>query len=117
MTDIVIYHNPRCGKSRQTLEILREAGVEPEIVEYLKAPPGAAELERLLGLLGLQPRELMRKGEAEYRELGLDDPGKSRAALIAAMVAHPILIERPIVVRGGRAVLGRPPENVRGLLE
>lgn len=112
----ILYHNPRCSKSRQTLELLRERGVEPEIVEYLKTPPTAAELDRILKLLGREPRDLMRTGESEYRELGLDDPDLDRAALIQAMVDHPRLIERPILVTGKRAALGRPPEDVLEIL-
>lgn len=112
----ILYHNPRCSKSRQTLELLRERGVEPEIVEYLKTPPTAAELDRILKLLGREPRELMRTGESEYRELGLDDPDLDRAAMIQAMVDHPRLIERPILVTGTRAALGRPPEDVLEIL-
>lgn len=115
-TSITIYHNQRCSKSRCTLELLRERGVEPQVINYLEAPPTAAELGRLLDLLGLEPRELMRRGEAVYRELNLADPALDRDALIAAMVANPILIERPIVVSGERAVLGRPPEQVLDLL-
>lgn len=112
----ILYHNPRCSKSRQTLELLRERGVEPEIIEYLKTPPTAAELDRILKLLDREPRELMRTGESEYRELGLDEPGLDRAALIQAMVDHPRLIERPILVTGKRAALGRPPEDVLEIL-
>lgn len=111
-----IYHNPRCSKSRQTLGLLEERGVEPEVVEYLKAPPSAAELERILQRLDLQPRELMRRKEAEYAELGLDRPELSREQLIQAMVEHPRLIERPIVVNGERVAIGRPPENVLEIL-
>lgn len=113
---VVIYHNPRCSKSRQTLELLRERGIEPTIVEYLKTPPIAAELDAILQQLGLEPRALMRKSEAVYREAGLDNPELDRAALIAAMVAHPVLIERPIVLANGKAAIGRPPENVLTLL-
>lgn len=113
---VTIYHNPRCSKSRQTLQLLRDHDLEPEVVDYLKTPPDAATLERLLGLLGLEPRELMRRKEAEYKELGLDDPALSREQLIAAMVEHPRLIERPIVVGGGKAALGRPPEKVLEIL-
>lgn len=113
---VTIYHNPRCSKSRQTLELLRQQGIEPDIVEYLKAPPDESTLTRLLDMLGLEPRDLMRKKEAAYRELGLDDPDLSRDALIAAMVAHPRLIERPIVVKGKRAALGRPPEDALNIL-
>jgi arsenate reductase len=113
---LTIYHNPRCSKSRQTLALLEEKGHAPRIVKYLETPPDTAELGRLLDLLGLEPRELMRKREAPYRALGLDDPAKDRQALIAAMVANPILIERPIVVADGKARLGRPPEAVLEIL-
>jgi len=113
---VTIYHNPRCSKSRQTLQLLQERGVEPEIVEYLKTPPDLQTLTRILDLLDLEPRDLMRKKEAEYKENGLDDPTLSREALIEAMVAHPKLIERPIVIKDGRAALGRPPESVVDLL-
>jgi arsenate reductase len=111
-----IYHNPRCSKSRQTLELLRGRGVEPEVIEYLKAPPDEATLARLLGQLGLRPRDLIRAKEPEYQALGLDDPSLDDATLVRAMVEHPKLIERPIVVQGKRAVLGRPPEKVLELL-
>ena len=115
--DAVIYHNPRCGKSRQTLDLLRQHGMEPTIVEYLKTPADAQELADILGLLNMEPRQLMRKNEPVYRDLGLDDPGLSRAALIEAMTANPILIERPIVLANGKAALGRPPENVLSILK
>jgi arsenate reductase len=114
--DITIYHNPRCSKSRETLALIEANGVKPAVVEYLATPPDAATLERLLTLLGLEPRALMRTKEAEYAELGLGNPALSRAELIAAMVAHPRLIERPIVVSGDKAVIGRPPEKVLSLL-
>ena len=113
---VTIYHNPRCSKSRATLKLLEERGIAPEIVEYLKTPPDAATLDELLTKLGLEPRNLMRRKEAPYRKNGLDDEGLSREALIAAMVADPILIERPIVVSGGKAALGRPPEAVLDIL-
>jgi arsenate reductase len=113
---VTIYHNPRCSKSRQTLDLLRARDVEPQIIEYLQTPPSADELRRILALLGIGPRDLMRKKEAEYKAAGLDDPALDDDALIAAMVAAPILIERPIVVHGGNAVLGRPPENVLDIL-
>lgn len=113
---VTIYHNPRCGKSRATLELLRGRGLEPTVIEYLKTPPSAVELETMLGRLGLEPRQLMRKGEQAYQDLGLDDPSLGRAALIAAMVANPVLIERPIVLANGKAALGRPPENVLAIL-
>jgi arsenate reductase (glutaredoxin) len=114
---IQIYHNPRCSKSRETLKLLRERGVEPDIVEYLKTPPDRQTLEHILQLLGLEPRDLMRRKEKEYKELGLNDPSLSRDQLIDAMVAHPKLIERPIVIKDGRrAALGRPPEQTLELL-
>ncbi len=110
-----IYHNPRCSKSRQALQLLRERGIEPEIVKYLETPPDAAELTRLLTMLGLKPRQLMRTKEALYKELGLDDESLSDEQLIRAMVDNPRLMERPIVVEGHRAALGRPPETVLDL--
>ncbi len=113
---VTIYHNPRCSKSRQTLELLRENGIEPEVIEYLKTPPSASELDGLLEKLGMEPRDLMRRKEDAYKAAGLDDPSVSRAALIAAMTEHPVLIERPIVVKGDKAVLGRPPENALELI-
>lgn len=111
-----IYHNPRCSKSRETLQLLETHAAKPEVVEYLKTPPDAKELDRLLKMLGLEPRELMRKGEAEYKESGADNPDLNRAQLIALMVQHPKLIERPIVVSNGKAALGRPPERVLEIL-
>lgn len=113
---VTIWHNPRCSKSRQTLALLRERGVEPEIVEYLKTPPAAGELEAVLEKLGMEPRDLMRRKEAAYKETGLDDPALGRRQLVEAMVAHPVLIERPVVLAGGKAALGRPPENVLAIL-
>lgn len=113
---IKIYHNPRCSKSRQTLQLLQERQVDAEIVEYLKTPPNVAELTELLKMLGLSPRQLMRKKEAEYKASGADDPSLSDAQLIEIMVAHPKLIERPIVVHDGKAALGRPPETVLDIL-
>ena len=111
-----IYHNPRCSKSRQTLALLEERGIGPRVVEYLKTPPSAAELKTILKQLGLRPRDLMRKGEPLYAELGLKDRDLDDDALIALMVANPILIERPIVVSGGKAAIGRPPESVLEIL-
>lgn len=111
-----IYHNPRCSKSRQALQLLRDRDQEPEIVEYLKDPPTAKELDRILKLLELEPRQLMRRKEPEYQASDLDNPKLSRAELIAAMVAHPKLIERPIVIKDGKAALGRPPEQVLDIL-
>lgn len=111
-----IYHNPRCSKSRETLKLLQDKGIEPEIVLYLETPPDAKTLQGLLQQLGLKPRELMRTKEAEYKELGLDNPELNDAQLIDAMVSTPKLIERPIVVNGKRAALGRPPEQVLEIL-
>ena len=113
---VSIYHNPRCSKSRQALKVLEEKGVEPEIIKYLDTPPDHATLARILEMLGLEPRELMRKKEKEYKELGLNDSLLTREQLIDAMVAHPRLIERPIVIKDGKAALGRPPESVLEIL-
>jgi arsenate reductase (glutaredoxin) len=113
---VTIYHNPRCGKSRASLQILQERGIEFRIVEYLKTPPTREDLEDILAKLGMTPRELIRKGEAVYKEAGLDDPGLGREELISAMLQHPILIERPIVLADGKAVIGRPPEKVLEIL-
>ena len=114
---IVIYHNPRCSKSRQTLALIRERGIEPEIVEYLKTPLDAGALRDLLGALGMSARDLIRSGEAPYRELGLSDSSLSEDDLVAAIATHPILMQRPVVRRGGRAMVGRPPERVADLLD
>ncbi|HEX9627309.1 MAG TPA: arsenate reductase (glutaredoxin) [Acidiferrobacterales bacterium] len=113
---VVIFHNPLCSKSRATLELLKARGIAPQVVEYLKTPPSAAGLDDILRRLELEPRALMRTKEAEYRQAGLDDPTLSRDALIRAMVEHPKLIERPIVLNGRRAALGRPPEAVLKIL-
>ena len=113
---LTIFHNPKCSKSRAVLSLLEERGLEPKIVRYLDEPPDADTLESLLNLLGLEPRDLMRRKEPEYQALGLDDPSLSREALVAAMAAHPRLIERPIVIQDGKAVLGRPPERVLDIL-
>ena len=111
---VTIYHNPRCNTSRRTLALLEQRGIAPDIVEYLKTPPDKAELKRLLRLLGMSPRQLLRKKEAAAA--GLDKPGLSDEQLVAGMVKHPIVIERPIVVNGDRAALGRPPEAVLKIL-
>lgn len=116
MSQYTIYHNPRCSKSRQTLALLQEHGVEPDIVLYLESPPDVAALQALIDKLGIDVRSLLRKGEADYKALGLADKSLGDADLMAAMCSHPKLIERPIVVKGNRAVLGRPPENVLELL-
>ena len=116
MSQYKIYHNPRCSKSRQTLEILNSKGVDVEIVEYLKTPPSAQELDSVISALGLEPQEVMRKKEAEYKESGLNDASLSRDQQIKLMVANPKVIERPIVITGNKAVIGRPPENVLDLI-
>lgn len=113
---ITIYHNPRCSKSRQTLQLLQDKGIEPTIVEYLKTPPDADTLDSILTMLAIEPRELMRKQEAEYKEQGLNDDSLTRDQLIKAMTEFPKLIERPIVVTNGRAAIGRPPESVVEIL-
>ena len=116
MQAVTIFHNPRCSKSRATLGLLQERGLQPQVVEYLETPPSAEQLENILRLLKLEPRELMRSNEAEYRELQLGDPSLTREQLIRAMVEHPRLIQRPIVLSGARAALGRPPESVLEIL-
>ena len=116
MEKVTIYHNPKCSKSRQTLQLLRERGIEPIIVEYLKQPLNASQIKRVLKMLQLEPRELMRKKESEYKDLNLADTKLSQDTLINAMAEHPILMERPIVVVGSKAALGRPPENVLEIL-
>lgn len=113
---VKIYHNPRCTKSRQTLALLTERGLKPEVVEYLQTPPTVKQLEEILQMLGISARDLMRKGEAVYREQGLDNARKSHGELLNAMVRFPILIERPIVIANGKAAIGRPPEKVLEIL-
>lgn len=115
MTDITIYHNPRCSKSRQTLKLLEDNGVAPTVITYLDNPPSSAELKTLLAQLGLSAHDLMRCKEAPYKELGLS-ANDDENVLLLAMSHHPILIERPIVSNGTQAVLGRPPENVLELI-
>ena len=109
---VTIYHNPRCSKSRQTLQLLLDRGIEPRVIEYLKTPPDRKELQDILGLLHMQPRDLLRKKETVYKELGLDDKSLTDKQIIDAMIAKPVLIERPIVLANGKAALGRPPESV-----
>ena len=116
MSKVTIYHNPRCSKSRQTLSLLEENGIDPEIVLYLEHPPSAAKLRELIKMLGISPRDLLRKGEDEFKAMNLGDKDLSDRAIIEAMVKAPKLIERPIVVKGKKAVLGRPPENVLSLV-
>ncbi|MBN6717251.1 arsenate reductase (glutaredoxin) [Pseudomonas capsici] len=116
MTDLKLYHNPRCSKSRGALELLQARGLTPDVVLYLETPPDAAQLRDLLAKLGIGPRQLLRSGEDDYKALNLADPSLSDEQLIAAMVSHPKLIERPILVAGDKAVIGRPPENILELL-
>ncbi|MEM7077788.1 MAG: arsenate reductase (glutaredoxin) [Pseudomonadota bacterium] len=116
VSGLTIYHNPRCSKSRATLALLEERGLQPTIVEYLNSPPDADDLAHILDLLEASPRELMRTQEAPYAEHNLDDDSLTSAALIEAMIVHPILIERPIVVNGDAARVGRPPEAVLEIL-
>ena len=113
---VKIYHNPRCSKSRQTLELLKDHQVEPEVIEYLKTPPDKATLKKILQQLALSPRDLMRRKETEYKENQLDDPSLSDEQLIDAMLKHPKLIERPIVVTDKGVAIGRPPEKVLEVL-
>lgn len=113
---ITIFHNPRCSKSRATLALLQERGIEPDVRLYLENPPDASELKDILSQLDMSPRQLMRRGEAEYREQGLADESLEDEALITAMTKTPRLIERPIVLANGKAALGRPPESVLEIL-
>ncbi|MFD1801843.1 arsenate reductase (glutaredoxin) [Mixta tenebrionis] len=117
MSKVTIYHNPRCSKSRETLALLQQHGIEPEVVLYLQQAPDVATLRHLQQALGMSSaRELMRSKEAEYLTLGLDDPALSEEQLLAALAAHPRLLERPIVVKQDRARLGRPPQQVLEIL-
>jgi arsenate reductase len=116
MTDLTLYHNPRCSKSRSALELLEARGLAPTIVRYLDTPPDAAQLQDLLRKLGIGARQLLRTGEDDYKTLNLADSSLSDEQLIAAMVAHPKLIERPILIAGDKAAIGRPPENILEIL-
>jgi len=113
---VTIYHNPRCSKSRETLKLIAARGLKPKVIEYLRTPPSATELKAILKKLGVKPQDIVRKSEPLYAELGIKDRVLDDDALIALMVANPILIERPIVLSGGRAAIGRPPENVLKIL-
>ncbi len=113
---VTIYHNPRCTKSKATLKLLQNKGIEPEIIEYLETPPSVDDLTEILLMLDVPAREIMRKNESVYKELELGDESLNDEALINAMVHHPNLIERPIVVNGEKAAIGRPPENVLEIL-
>ena len=114
---VTIWHNPRCGKSRQTLALLQEKGVTPVIREYLKQPPSKAEVETLIDMVGGDPGELLRDGEAEFKALKKKKAEMSKADIAKAIAAHPILLQRPIVVAGKKAAIGRPPEAVLPLLK
>ena len=116
MTELTLYHNPRCSKSRGALELLEARGLTPTVVRYLETPPSATELQALLAKLGFNARQLLRTGEDEYKTLNLADATLTEAQLIEAMASHPKLIERPILVAGDKAVVGRPPENVLEIL-
>lgn len=113
---VVIYHNPKCTKSRQTLALLEARGIKPKVVEYLKTPPDKTEIERILKLLALDPRALMRRKEPVYKQARLDNPKLTRAQLVTALIEYPMLLERPIVLAHGKAAIGRPPENVLDIL-
>jgi arsenate reductase len=116
MNDVTLYHNPRCSKSRETLALLEAHGIRPRIVHYLETPPDTSTLRQLLELLAIEPRALLRTREPEYQTLGLDNTALGDDELIAALAANPKLLERPIVIRGNRAIIGRPPERVLELL-
>ena len=116
MSEIIIYHNPRCSKSRQTLTLLQNKGIEPTVIEYLKETPNAAELKSVITKLGITPRALLRTKEADYKEQGLNDSSLSDDDIIKAMISYPRLIERPIVITDEQARIGRPPEQVLEIL-
>ena len=113
---VQIFHNPNCSKCRQTMELLNDKGIDTAVVEYLNSPPDSDELNKILDLLGLEPRDLMRKHETPYKEHNLDSPDLNRDQLIQAMIDNPILIERPIIINGKKATIGRPPEKVLDIL-
>ena len=114
--NVQIFYNPRCSKCRLTMDILNDRGVQTTVIEYLNTPPDTAELNKVLDILGLEPRDLMRKHETPYKENKLDNPDLSREQLIQAMIDNPILIERPIIINGNKATIGRPPEKVLDIL-
>jgi arsenate reductase len=114
--DVTIYFNPKCSKCRLSIEILEKEGQHAEVIEYLNTPPDAGTLNSILDMLGMEPRDLIRKHEKEYAEAGLDNPDLSREQLINAMTKHPRLIERPIVIKNGKAIIGRPPEKILDIL-
>ncbi len=113
---VTIYHNPKCAKSRATLKLLTDRGIKPVVVEYLKTPPSETDLRKLIAMLGIAPRALLRTKETEYKQAKLDNSSVSDAQIVKAMVKYPKLIERPIVVAGKKAALGRPPENILKIL-
>ena len=113
---VTVYHNPRCSKSRAAMEYLEEHGIEADVVKYMDSPPDANDIKELLSMLGMSPRELMRKHEKVFKDAGLDDPTFTDDELIEAMAQCPSLIERPIIVNNGKAVLARPPETVQDIL-
>jgi arsenate reductase len=113
---VTMYHNPRCSKSRETLALLNQKGIEPEIIEYLSSPPDATQLKKILGLLGLSPREIIRTKDELYKEINLDNEDLDDNQIIAALIENPKLIERPIVLANGKAAIGRPPENILEIL-
>lgn len=115
-SSVRIYHNPNCSKCRITLSLLDDNGIKPDVVQYLEQPPSVDELTEILDLLSLEPRDLMRKHESPFKEMNLDDSSLSKEALIQAMVDNPILIERPIVINGNKAAIGRPPEKILEIL-
>jgi len=114
--DVTIYFNPKCSKCRLSIEILEKEGQHAKVIEYLNTPPDAGTLNSILDMLGMEPRDLIRKHEKEYAEAGLDNPDLSREQLINAMIEHPRLIERPIVIKNGKAIIGRPPEKILDIL-
>ena len=115
--DVTIYHNPRCSKSRQTLELIKKHNIEPNIIEYLKTPPEKQTFKTILKQLQLKPADILRKKEAAFKETGLDQDNVSDDEIIEAMIDYPVLIERPIVLANGKAVIGRPPENVLAIID
>ena len=117
LSNFTIYHNPRCSKSRLTLELLKDKGIDPKVILYLETPPSEKELVLILKKLNMEARELLRKGEAEFKEQNLSDTSKSEEDVIQAMVNFPKLMERPIVIYGDRAIIGRPPENVLKIIK
>ena len=117
LSNFTIYHNPRCSKSRLTLELLKDKGIDPKVILYLETPPSEKELVLILKKLNMEARELLRKGEAEFKEQNLSDTSKSEEDIIQAMIHFPKLMERPIVIYGDRAVIGRPPENVLKIIK